>query len=145
MSQASLKAEQAGQDAVDGIDPGRVVHAVHEVGDPAGVGLVAEQGVSSTVLLAVGLNLSGVFEFGQLAPSGVVGWTSKNPALDAFGSGVLVVGSSPVASRRSIIAGSFRICAFGTPGTAFAVPSARCSRFQNGARVLRKSIRNSQA
>jgi thiol:disulfide interchange protein DsbD len=37
------------------------------------------------------LNLSGVFEFGQLAPSGVTNWASKNRAVDAFGSGVLAV------------------------------------------------------
>jgi thiol:disulfide interchange protein DsbD len=37
------------------------------------------------------LNLSGVFEFGQLAPSGVAGWTAKNRTLDAFGSGILAV------------------------------------------------------
>ncbi len=37
------------------------------------------------------LNLSGVFEFGQLAPAAIRGWTSHNRTLDAFGSGVLAV------------------------------------------------------
>lgn len=37
------------------------------------------------------LNLSGVFEFGQLAPAAIRGWSSQNRTLDAFGSGVLAV------------------------------------------------------
>ena len=37
------------------------------------------------------LNLSGVFEFGMFAPSGVAGWTAKNRTLDALASGVLAV------------------------------------------------------
>ncbi len=49
--------------------------------------------VSALAILffVLALNLSGVFEFGQLAPSGMTGWTSKNRTLDAFGSGVLAV------------------------------------------------------
>ena len=49
--------------------------------------------VSALAILffVLALNLSGVFEFGQLAPSGVTGWTSKNRTLDAFGSGILAV------------------------------------------------------
>ncbi len=49
--------------------------------------------VSALAILffVLALNLSGVFEFGQLAPSGVAGWTAKNRALDAFGSGILAV------------------------------------------------------
>ena len=49
--------------------------------------------VSALAILffVLALNLSGVFEFGQLVPSGVAGWGSKNRALDAFGSGVLAV------------------------------------------------------
>ena len=43
------------------------------------------------LFFVLALNLSGVFEFGQLAPSGVTNWTSKNRTLDAFGSGVLAV------------------------------------------------------
>lgn len=47
--------------------------------------------VLALLFFTLALNLSGVFEFGQLAPSGVAGWTSRNRGLDAFGSGVLVV------------------------------------------------------
>jgi cytochrome c biogenesis protein CcdA len=49
--------------------------------------------VSALAILffVLALNLSGVFEFGQLAPSGVTGWTSKNRTLDAFASGILAV------------------------------------------------------
>jgi len=43
------------------------------------------------LFFVLALNLSGVFEFTQLAPSGVTNWTSKNRTLDAFGSGVLAV------------------------------------------------------
>jgi thiol:disulfide interchange protein DsbD len=43
------------------------------------------------LFFVLALNLSGVFEFGQLVPSSVAGWTSKNRVLDAFGSGVLAV------------------------------------------------------
>ncbi len=43
------------------------------------------------LFFVLALNLSGVFEFGQLAPSGVANWSSKNRTLDAFGSGVLAV------------------------------------------------------
>ena len=49
--------------------------------------------VSALAILffVLALNLSGVFEFAQLAPSGMTGWTSKNRTLDAFGSGILAV------------------------------------------------------
>jgi thiol:disulfide interchange protein DsbD len=43
------------------------------------------------LFFVLALNLSGVFEFGQLAPSGVAGWSAKNRTVDAFGSGVLAV------------------------------------------------------
>jgi len=43
------------------------------------------------LFFVLALNLSGVFEFGQLAPDAIRGWTSQNRALDAFGSGVLAV------------------------------------------------------
>ena len=45
----------------------------------------------AVLFFVLAINLSGVFEFGQLAPSGVAGWTAKNRTLDAFGSGVLAV------------------------------------------------------
>jgi len=43
------------------------------------------------LFFVMGLNLSGVFEFGNVAPSSVRGWTSRNRTLDAFGTGVLAV------------------------------------------------------
>ena len=43
------------------------------------------------LFFALALNLSGVFEFGQLAPVATRGWTSQNRTLDAFGSGILAV------------------------------------------------------
>jgi len=45
----------------------------------------------AVLFFLLALNLSGVFEFGMLAPQSVAGWTSKNRTLDAFGSGVLAV------------------------------------------------------
>ncbi len=39
----------------------------------------------------MGLNLSGMFEFGQILPSGVLGLRARNPAADSFLSGVLAV------------------------------------------------------
>ena len=43
------------------------------------------------LFFVLAINLSGVFEFGQLFPSDVANWTAKNRTLDAFGSGVLAV------------------------------------------------------
>jgi thiol:disulfide interchange protein DsbD len=45
----------------------------------------------AVLFFVLALNLSGVFEFGQLVPSGIAGWTAQNRTLDAFGSGVLAV------------------------------------------------------
>ena len=45
----------------------------------------------AVLFFALALNLSGVFEFGNLAPASVRSWTSRNRTLDAFGSGVLAV------------------------------------------------------
>lgn len=39
----------------------------------------------------IALNLSGLFEFGLMAPSSWAGWTSKNCTINAFASGVLAV------------------------------------------------------
>ncbi|MDR1530505.1 MAG: thioredoxin family protein [Burkholderiales bacterium] len=48
--------------------------------------------IGLTVLFCMmALNLSGVFEFGQIVPSSLAGWTSKNRLLDAFSSGILAV------------------------------------------------------
>ncbi len=45
----------------------------------------------AVLFFVLGLNLAGVFEFGQMLPSSLRGWTSQNRRLDAFGSGVLAV------------------------------------------------------
>ncbi|MEP7062330.1 MAG: thioredoxin family protein [Betaproteobacteria bacterium] len=45
----------------------------------------------ATLFFVLGLNLAGVFEFGQVVPASMRGWTSDNRTLDAFGSGVLAV------------------------------------------------------
>ena len=45
----------------------------------------------ATLFFVLGLNLAGVFEFGQVVPPSLRGWTSENRELDAFGAGVLAV------------------------------------------------------
>jgi len=74
---------------------GAVLAALRAGGEHLGWGfqLQSPAVVSALAILffVLALNLSGVFEFTQLAPSGVTNWTSKNRTLDAFGSGVLAV------------------------------------------------------
>ena len=74
---------------------GLVLAALRAAGEQLGWGFQLQSPAVVTALailfFVLALNLSGVFEFGQLAPSSVAGWTSKNRTLDAFGSGVLVV------------------------------------------------------
>ena len=74
---------------------GAVLAVLRAAGEELGWGfqLQSPAVVSALAILffVLALNLSGVFEFGQLAPSGVTGWTSKNRTLDAFGSGILAV------------------------------------------------------
>ncbi len=43
------------------------------------------------LFFALALNLSGVFEFGQVLPAGLRGWSSANRTVDAFGAGILAV------------------------------------------------------
>ena len=45
----------------------------------------------AALFTVIGLNLAGVFEFGNLLPSGVASLQAKNPTLDSFLSGVLAV------------------------------------------------------
>jgi thiol:disulfide interchange protein DsbD len=45
----------------------------------------------AVLFFALGLNLSGVFEFTSLVPSSAAGWTAKNPYVDSLLSGVLAV------------------------------------------------------
>ncbi len=74
---------------------GAALAALRAAGEELGWGFQLQSpGVVTALAIlffVLALNLSGVFEFGQLAPSGVTGWTSKNRTLDAFGSGVLAV------------------------------------------------------
>lgn len=74
---------------------GFVLFGLRAAGEHLGWGFQLQSPAVVTALallfFALALNLSGVFEFGQLAPSGVAGWTARSPPLDAFGSGVLAV------------------------------------------------------
>lgn len=45
----------------------------------------------AVLFFVLGINLAGVFEFGQLAPAGIRSFTSRNRAFDAFAAGVLAV------------------------------------------------------
>ncbi len=97
-SRAALRREAvafAGGVVVTFVALGLVLSALRAAGEQLGWGFQLQSPAVVTALailfFVLALNLSGVFEFGQLAPSGVAGWTSKNRALDAFGSGVLVV------------------------------------------------------
>ncbi|MBC7992043.1 MAG: thioredoxin family protein [Rhizobacter sp.] len=52
--------------------------------------------VLALLFFAIGLNLMGAFEFGNLLPQGLAGWRAQNPSADAFATGVLaVVAASP--------------------------------------------------
>jgi len=74
---------------------GLVLAALRTAGEQLGWGFQLQSPAVVTVLavlfFVLALNLSGVFEFGQLAPSGVAGFTAKNRSIDAFASGVLAV------------------------------------------------------
>ena len=72
-----------------------LLSALRAAGEQLGWGFQLQSPAVVTALailfFVLALNLSGVFEFGQLAPSSVAGWSSKNRTVDAFGSGVLAV------------------------------------------------------
>jgi thiol:disulfide interchange protein/DsbC/DsbD-like thiol-disulfide interchange protein len=74
---------------------GLLLAALRAAGEQLGWGFQLQSPSVVTALailfFVLALNLSGVFEFGQLAPSSVAGWTSSNRTMDAFGSGVLAV------------------------------------------------------
>ena len=77
-----------------------VLLALRAAGSAVGWGFqLQEPGVVFVLALlffALGLNLMGAFEFGNLLPQGLAGWRAQNPAADAFASGVLaVVAASP--------------------------------------------------
>jgi thiol:disulfide interchange protein DsbD len=74
---------------------GLVLAGLRAAGEQLGWGFQLQSPAVVTVLAALffvlALNLSGVFEFGQLAPSGLAGFTARNRTVDAFASGVLAV------------------------------------------------------
>ncbi len=74
---------------------GLLLTALRAAGEQLGWGFQLQSPWVVTALamlfFVLALNLSGVFEFGQLAPSAVTNWSSKNRSIDAFGSGVLAV------------------------------------------------------
>jgi len=77
-----------------------VLLALRAAGSAVGWGFqLQEPGVVFVLALlffAIGLNLMGAFEFGNLLPQGLAGWRAQNPATDAFATGVLaVVAASP--------------------------------------------------
>jgi thiol:disulfide interchange protein DsbD len=72
-----------------------VMLALRAAGEQLGWGFQLQSPVVVSALavlfFVLALNLSGVFEFGQFAPSSVLSWASKNRTVDAFGTGVLAV------------------------------------------------------
>ena len=74
---------------------GLALAALRAAGEQLGWGFQLQSPAVVTALamlfFVLALNLSGVFEFGQLVPSSVAGWSSQNRTLDALGSGVLAV------------------------------------------------------
>jgi thiol:disulfide interchange protein DsbD len=74
---------------------GGVLLALRAMGAQLGWGFQLQSPIVITGLallfFVMALNLSGVFEFGALAPSGWANWTARNRKLDAFGSGILAV------------------------------------------------------
>ena len=74
---------------------GLALAALRAAGEQLGWGFQLQSpGVVTALAIlffVLALNLSGLFEFGQLAPASVANWTSRNRTLDAVGSGVLVV------------------------------------------------------
>ena len=74
---------------------GAVLLALRSAGEQLGWGFQL-QSPSVVAALAVlftllGLNLAGVFEFGQMVPSGLASWQSRRPTVNAALSGVLAV------------------------------------------------------
>ena len=83
------------------------------------------------LFFVLGLNLSGVFEFGQFVPSGVAGVSARRPLADAFVSGVLaaVIASPCTAPFMGAALGyavtqnaGIALAVFGTLGLGMAIP-----------------------
>ncbi len=74
---------------------GLVLAALRAAGEQLGWGFQLQSPAVVTALAALffvlALNLSGVFEFGQLVPSGLAAFKAGNRTVDAFASGVLAV------------------------------------------------------
>ena len=74
---------------------GLALAALRSAGEQLGWGFQLQSPAVVTALAAlffvIALNLSGVFEFGQIAPSGIAEFSAKNRTLDALASGVLAV------------------------------------------------------
>ncbi|MDD5480727.1 thioredoxin family protein [Rhodoferax sp.] len=74
---------------------GALMLALRSAGEQLGWGFQLQSPLVVAGLAAlftvIGLNLAGLFEFGQLVPSGLATLEAKNPTLDAFLSGVLAV------------------------------------------------------
>jgi thiol:disulfide interchange protein DsbD len=74
---------------------GALMLALRGAGEQLGWGFQLQSPAVVAALAAlftvIGLNLSGLFEFGQWVPSSVATLEAKNPAVDAFLSGVLAV------------------------------------------------------
>jgi thiol:disulfide interchange protein DsbD len=74
---------------------GLVLAGLRSAGEQLGWGFQLQSPAFVTALAALffvlALNLSGVFEFGQMVPSGIAGFTATNRTLDALLSGVLGV------------------------------------------------------
>ena len=74
---------------------GALMLALRSAGEQLGWGFQLQSPVVvaalATLFTVIGLNLAGLFEFGQLLPSRVATLQSSNPALNAFLSGVLAV------------------------------------------------------
>jgi thiol:disulfide interchange protein DsbD len=74
---------------------GLLLAGLRSAGEQLGWGFQLQSPAVVTALAALffvlALNLSGVFEFGQMVPSGVAGFTAKNRTVDALASGVLAV------------------------------------------------------
>ena len=72
-----------------------VLLALRAAGGAVGWGFqLQEPGVVFVLALlffALGLNLMGQFELGNLLPQGLASWRAQRPAVDAFGSGMLAV------------------------------------------------------
>jgi thiol:disulfide interchange protein/DsbC/DsbD-like thiol-disulfide interchange protein len=128
---------------------GLLLVALRAAGEQLGWGFQLQSpGVVTALAIlffVLALNLSGVFEFGQLAPSGVAGWTSRNRAADAFGSGVLaVVIASPCtapfmgAALGYALSGSIAttLAVFGALGVGMALPYVLLAWFPGWRRRL---------